>query len=473
MSVRAYEKKSMQRFYYDMALRCIKALNVVLIAAPFVLCWYGYYTGHTASPYDSRGNGLIILIFVLLYGIFGRVYGALQISFNRISELVYGQVLACVVSDGILYLVILLLSKHLPHPGPLLLAFGTQAVLSALWSLGAHRWYFSTFPAKETYVVYDRRRSIDNLIAEYGLDKKFKIGKCVNVEMCLAGKLKALEGAEVVFLCGIHSHERNIILKYCVEHDIKVYVLPRIGDVIMSGAEQAHLFHLPLFEVGLYRPTPEYRMGKRIFDVILSLVGIILTSPIMLITAIAIKAEDGGSIFYKQCRLTQGGRKFYIIKFRSMRADAEADGIARLSTGDNDNRITKVGRFIRKVRIDELPQLFNILEGSMSIVGPRPERPVLARQYEKKLPEFALRLQAKAGLTGYAQVYGKYNTTPYDKLQMDLMYLVNAGFALDLRIIFKTVQILFLKESTEGVEEEGTTAEKAEINEVEQKRMTV
>lgn len=473
MSVRAYMKKSMQRFYYDMALRCIKALNVVLIAAPFVISWYGWYASHTASPYYSRGNGLIVLIFVLLYVIFGRVYGALQISFNRISELVYGQVLACVVSDGILYLIILLLSKHLPNPGPLLLAFLAQAVLSIIWSYLAHKWYFSTFPAKETYVVYDRKRSIDSLIAEYGIDKKFKIGKCVNVEMCLAGKLKALEGAEVVFLCGIHSHERNIILKYCVEHEIKVYVLPRIGDVIMSGAEQAHLFHLPLFEVNLYNPTPEYRMGKRLFDILLSLVGIIITSPVMLITAIAIKAEDGGSVFYKQCRLTQGGKKFYIIKFRSMRADAESDGIARLSTGDSDPRITKVGRFIRKVRIDELPQLFNILEGSMSIVGPRPERPVIARQYEKKLPEFALRLQAKAGLTGYAQVYGKYNTTPYDKLQMDLMYLVNAGFALDLRIIFKTVQILFMKESTEGVKEEGTTAEKVEINEVEQKRMTV
>lgn len=454
MSAKTHKKKSMQRFYYDMALRSIKALNVLLIVTPFVLCWYGYYAKTTASPYYSRGNGLIVLIFILLYGIFGRIYGALQISFNRISELVYSQVLACVISDGILYLIILLLTKHFPNPGPLLLAFLVQTVLSALWSLGAHKWYFGTFPAKKTYVVYDRMRSIENLIAEYGLDKKFKIENCVNVDRCIVGKLKVLEGAEVVFLCGIHSHERNIILKYCVEHDIKVYVLPRIGDVIMSGAKQANLFHLPLFEVVLYQPTPEFRIGKRIFDVVLSLAGIVVTAPVMIITAIVIKLDDGGSIFYKQCRLTQGGRKFYIIKFRSMRADAEADGVARLSTGDKDDRVTKVGRFIRKVRIDELPQLFNILAGSMSIVGPRPERPVIARQYEKKLPEFALRLQAKAGLTGYAQVYGKYNTTPYDKLQMDLMYLVNAGFALDLRIIFKTVQILFLKESTEGVEEE-------------------
>ena len=195
MSVKAHKKKSMQSFYYDMALRSMKALNVILLAAPFVLCWYGYYANTTASPYYSRGNGLIVLIFVLLYGIFGRIYGALQISFNRISELVYSQMLACVISDGILYLIILLLTKHFPNPGPLLLAFLSQSVLSALWSFGAHKWYFGTFPAKKTYVVYDRMRSIENLITEYGLDKKFKIENCVNVDRCIVGKLKALEGA--------------------------------------------------------------------------------------------------------------------------------------------------------------------------------------------------------------------------------------------------------------------------------------
>ena len=141
-----------------------------------------------------------------------------------------------------------------------------------------------------------------------------------------------------------------------------------------------------------------------------------------------------------------------------MRVDAESDGVARLSAGDQDDRITPVGGVIRKVRIDELPQLFNILEGSMTIVGPRPERPEIAAQYEEKLPEFALRLQAKAGLTGMAQVYGKYNTTPYDKLKMDLMYIANSSILEDLQIMFATVKILFLPESTQGVEKGQTTA---------------
>lgn len=141
-----------------------------------------------------------------------------------------------------------------------------------------------------------------------------------------------------------------------------------------------------------------------------------------------------------------------------MRVDAEKDGVARLSTGDKDDRITPVGRFIRKVRIDELPQLLNILKGDMTICGPRPERPEIAAQYEEELPEFRLRLQAKAGLTGYAQVYGKYNTTPYDKLVMDLMYIAHPSFLQDLQIMFATVKILFMKESTEGVATEQITA---------------
>ncbi|MBQ8474930.1 MAG: sugar transferase, partial [Clostridia bacterium] len=253
--------------------------------------------------------------------------------------------------------------------------------------------------------------------------------------------------------CGVHSHERNIVIKKCVAMGIVVYLLPRIGDVVMSGARKMHMFHLPILKVARYRPSPEHRFVKRAMDICASGLALIIASPFMLITAIAIKLEDGGPVFYKQCRLTKDGKKFNVLKFRSMRVDAEKDGVARLSSGDKDDRITKVGRFIRKVRIDELPQLLNILGGSMSIVGPRPERPEIAAKYVKELPEFDLRLQCKAGLTGYAQVYGKYNTTPYDKLQMDLMYIANPSIWEDLKIIFFTIKILFMKESTEGVGE--------------------
>ena len=293
---------------------------------------------------------------------------------------------------------------------------------------------------------------------EYGMDRHFDIIGNVSIAECLKrGIDRTLQDAEVVFLCSIHSHERNQIVKYCVQENIVAYCVPRIGDVIMAGAEEKHLFHLPLLAVQRYNPTPEYLFFKRFFDIVLSLTAIVILSPLMLILALIIRA-DGGTAFYRQKRLTKDGRIFEVLKFRSMRMDAEKDGVARLSTGDKDDRITKVGHFIRACRMDELPQLFNILKGDMSIVGPRPERPEIAAQYERELPEFRLRLQCKCGLTGLAQYAGKYNSTPYDKLLMDLMYIAKPSLVEDFKICLATVKILFQKESTEGVEEGSVTA---------------
>ena len=217
------------------------------------------------------------------------------------------------------------------------------------------------------------------------------------------------------------------------------------------------MFDTPLLMSRNTGLTVEQRAVKRAVDIIISLIAFIPAAPIMALVALCIKLDDGGSVFYKQKRLTKGGKEFFVYKFRSMREDAEKDGVARLA-GENDDRITRVGHIIRAIRFDELPQLINILRGDMSIVGPRPERPEIAEDYEKEIPEFAYRLKAKAGLTGYAQVYGKYNTTAYDKLKLDLMYIQNYSLRLDFEIMFKTVQILFMKESTEGVEDGQVTA---------------
>ncbi|WP_304091272.1 sugar transferase, partial [Phascolarctobacterium succinatutens] len=368
------------------------------------------------------------------------------------------QALAVMMTSGIMYVVTFLLERQLPDIWPVIAAFAVQLVLSGLWSMAAHVAYYMLFPATKTIIVFDERQGMEKLIQDYGFEKKFTVIKTLTVEQCIAN-IDLLHNAQTVFVSGVHSHERNIILKYCVEQGIMMYLVPRIGDVLMSGAQQMHMFHLPMLRVGRYNPSPWHTIAKRTFDVVSAGALFLLISPLMLITAIAIKM-DGGPVFYKQRRLTQDGKEFDVLKFRSMRVDAEKDGVARLSTGDNDDRITKVGRFIRKVRIDELPQLLNIIGGSMSVVGPRPERPEIASQYVKEMPEFSLRLQAKAGLTGYAQVYGKYNTTPYDKLQMDLMYISNPSFWDDLRIIFATIKILFVPESTEGVAEGQKTAMK-------------
>ena len=400
---------------------------------PFAAAWMLFY-GHQLylEPFFFKGNWLVIVLYFLVYAMYGRVYDAFLVSLNPISEMVYSQSLAAAVSDVIAFIVIWLLMRYFPSILPMLIVFGAQVAVSTAWSVIVHKWYFRTFPAKRTIVV--------------------------PVDDCIKEGLSNLKAAEAVYLCGIHSRERNIILKYCIKEGITVYVIPRIGDILMSGAKKMHMFHLPVMRVDRYSPPPEYVFVKRLIDILVSLVMLLIFSPVMLITAAAIWVEDRGPVFYKQCRLTKDGKKFNVLKFRSMRTDAERDGVARLSSGKDDDRVTHVGRVIRKYRIDELPQLLNVLSGSMSLVGPRPERPEIAAQYEEELPEFSLRLQAKAGLTGLAQVYGKYNTSPYDKLQMDLMYIVSPSILEDLRIIFATVKIVFMPESTEGVEKGQETA---------------
>ena len=190
-------------------------------------------------------------------------------------------------------------------------------------------------------------------------------------------------------------------------------MMPKIPDVLIKGSDQLHLFDTPILLTREYALKIEQRAIKRMIDLVCAVILLVITSPFMLITAILVKCYDNGPVLYKQVRCTKGGREFKIMKFRSMRVDAEKDGVARLAA-KNDNRITPIGKFIRAVRIDELPQLFNILAGDMSFIGPRPERPEIIRQYVEDMPEFVFRMKVKAGLAGYAQVYGKYNTTPYD-----------------------------------------------------------
>ena len=448
----------MDKMKHDILIFAVKTLNVLYMTAAFAFAWVKYYAPDAAIVYyNNRGDILLIFIFLLLYVLIGRTYDALEISMSRKLEIVYSQMLTLLFADVIMYLLILLLTKHLPRVFPLLIVGAVQVLGSAVWAFFAQIWYFYTFSAKPTVVVYDDRDSIPGLIKDYGFDRKFDVIRVVDSVTCME-ELSLLEDAEVVFLSGIRSHDRNVILKYCVANDKRTYVMPRIGDVIMSGAKRMHMFYLPMLRVDRYHPPVPYLFVKRAFDIIASLCALIILSPLLLVVSIAIKSTDGGPVIYKQTRLTRDGKEFQMLKFRSMRVDAESDGVARLSTGDADDRITPVGRVIRKTRIDELPQLINILAGDLTIVGPRPERPEIAEYYEMEMPEFVLRLQAKAGLTGLAQVYGKYNTTPYDKLQMDLMYIAKPSIVEDLRIIFATVKILFMPESTEGVAVGATTA---------------
>lgn len=445
--------------------RFVKSLDVIAVTVPFALCWMLCYLESTQIMPARWAQILLVLLFAVLYYSFAHLYSGFVLHLSRISELFYAQVLALTLTDVFMYFVICMVCDRMVSIWPILIAYVIQIIVAVLWCYVAHQWYFHTFARKRTVIVWDERAGLDELIRRYEMDKHFDVVAVISVQDCINSEYRYLKDAEVVFYSGVHSFDRNAILKYCIENDIVSYIIPRIGDVIMSGAVNTHLLHLPIQMVERYNPTPEYALLKRLFDIVSSSIVLVVLSPLLLVVAIVIKCTDGGTVLYKQNRLTKDGKEFYILKFRSMRMDAEKDGVARLSSGENDPRITPVGRFIRKYRIDEFPQLINIIRGDMSVVGPRPERPEIAEEYEKEMPEFRLRLQVKAGLTGYAQVYGKYNTSPYDKLLMDLIYISKPTFAEDFKIIFATIKTLFTKESTEGIDVNAVTAMKSNRDE--------
>ena len=445
--------------------RSSKLLHYILTVLLFAVYYYVFVYGAFRLDKMVLRHSVMVVIYALVVLFSMRSYSAYNVGLSRISMLVYSQSLADIVSAGILYVLLVINQLKLLNPLPLLAMVAVQMLFNVLWSFLTNRLYFSMFKPRKTVVIYSDAEALSRLDEVKDFDRKFQIVRQIESHGDdVHGLLPQLEGAEAVFVSGISATQRNGILKYCVENSIRCYVSPRVGDVLMQGSSHMELFSAPLLRVMRAAPSVEYVVIKRLIDIVAALVGIVLTSPFMLITALAIKLTDKGPVLYKQVRLTMNGKKFKILKFRSMRVDAEKDGVARLAS-ENDDRITPVGKIIRACRLDELPQLFNILKGDMTIVGPRPERPEIAEQYEKILPAFSLRLQAKAGLTGLAQVYGKYNSDPYDKLRMDLMYINNMSLSEDIKLMFATVKVLFMKESTSGIAEGQTTAAKSEDKE--------
>ena len=448
---------------YSMKIKMffIKAVHYVLSIGVFYWAWTLFrYQG--LSPVDSisyRSNYLVTGGYAVLILFFNRTYNSYLFGYSRIRSLAFAQFLSQLFSLVILYFIVSIVWNHFQSPVVFFALIVIYLFVDVAFSCVSNRIYAYLNPPRKTLLIYRNNRDLKR----FGSIKGKPTGRLYNIVKALKfdGTFNEIRdeldnGYEAVFVAGLNSHTRNGILKYCEGKDIRGFFLPHIGDVIMQGAQHIQAFDSPVMMARRKTISPEYRVIKRASDILLATVGLVVLSPIFGITALAIKLYDHGPIFYKQIRLTRDEKQFNIIKFRSMKVDAEKDGIARLSTGTNDDRITPIGKIVRKCRLDELPQLWNILVGDMSIVGPRPERPEIAEHYYKTMPDFRLRLQVKAGLTGYAQVYGKYNTDPYEKLEFDLMYINKMSILTDLKLMFATVGILFDKESTEGVE--GTTA---------------
>ena len=448
----------MSRGELDQFKRVLRALAALLLiigmSVLFLFVWKEFYNLRVVFPFYYRGHWLIVAVYAIFVSIFFYIYGGLKFGYLKYSSIVLSQVLAIICANILTYLEIVLLSAKFVTPYPLILMTIIQIMLIFVWTALMSIIFVKTFPPRRLLVLYEEYNPSMMAYKMKRRNDRYKIEGYINIkevdEKILHNMIRQYDA---VLIYDVHSIERNKILKFCYSEAIRVYVTPKLSDILIRSSETIDLFDTPLFLMRNNGISFEQRLIKRVMDIIISLLVLVITSPIMLIVAAAIRLYDGGPAFFTQERCTKDGKVFKIHKFRSMIVNAEKEGKAIPAT-EHDPRITPIGKIIRKTRIDELPQMIDILQGNMSVVGPRPERVEHVKAYTEEIPEFSYRLKVKGGLTGYAQIYGKYNTTAYDKLKLDLMYIQNYSVLMDIRLIFMTIKIMFLKESTEGFDEE-------------------
>ena len=453
--------------YKKMILFFVSLINIIMMSAVFAYAWYSYYM-YTMYNYTfyRKGNYVVIALYGIILFFFSHMYGGLRIGQLRRVEVMLSQYLSLFLANGVMYIVISLLAFGFVNPMLLIAMFLIQMIVSTVWNYIAIYFYNRIFQPWKILLIYGEYPAADLVYKVEARRDKYAIYDAINISEGMDAIAEKVKDFQAVIIGDISAVERNDVLKYCYKNKIRAYIVPKISDIILMGADKIHVFDTPFLLSRGYTLSFDQRLIKRAMDIIIASILTIITSPILIVTALAIKLYDKGPVFYKQLRYTKGDKEFEIYKFRSMIVNAESDGVAQLAK-ENDDRITPVGRFIRATRIDELPQLFNILKGDMSFVGPRPERPEIAKEYCEQIPEFSFRTRVKAGLTGYAQVYGKYNTTPYDKLKLDLFYIANYSLWTDIKLMMMTVKIVLKKEATEGVDENQTTAAAVSVEESE------
>lgn len=435
--------------------RLIKILFTFVIAT-MLIAFYGWtwikcYNDILEYPFYRRGNWMMIFLYGVLLMLLMNLYGGFKVGYLKKGNLIYSQVLAVVFTNVFTYFQIAAIDKHFLTPIYLFKMTILDFIVIVVWTL-IYQWiYGKLFPPRKMLLISGRRSDYHLVEKINSREDKYEICNIINIDKGIDFLEEEILKYDGVIIGDISSHERNVILKYCFAESIRTYSVPKISDILLKSTVELNLFDSPLLLSRNEGLGVEQQLIKRLIDITGSLIGIMLALPFFLIISLSIKLTDQGPIFFRQERLTIDGRKFNILKFRTMIQNAEKDGVARLAS-EGDSRILPIGKLLRRTRLDELPQLINILYGDMSLVGPRPERPELAKEIENEIPEFSYRLKVKAGLTGYAQIYGKYNTTPYDKLKLDLTYIRNYSLLLDLKLILMTPKIMFMKEATEGVQ---------------------
>ncbi len=428
--------------------------------ALYVLLFWSFYGMYSIKNWQllniSRTSGVVLATYLITSYMFSNIYGRYDIGKRKSKPITHSLVLTMAFTDVISMLMLSVMNTNdrnnktfeLEQPALLLLVFAVQFIIILIFTYGGNKLYFTLFDPEDCIIITSSQRSLNEVIK--GIRKyklQYKVTKIADYrDVCLKDYIKQ---HDTVFVYDVPIKERTAIVEFCYQNMKNVFFNPDMHDVIETNSKHVILDDVSMFGNYSKGLTLEQKCVKRASDIIISIIALIITSPLMLIATIAIKIEDGGSIIFKQNRATQGGKIFSVYKLRTMKEDVE-----NYSVVENDERVTKVGKFLRKYRIDEIPQFINVLKGDMSVVGPRPEMLANIFNYTSVLPEFEYRLRVKAGITGYAQIAGKYNTSPKDKLILDLMYIEEYSLWLDIKLLFQTVLVVLKKDSTEAFKKE-------------------
>uniref|UniRef100_UPI0040565E43 exopolysaccharide biosynthesis polyprenyl glycosylphosphotransferase n=1 Tax=Agathobacter sp. TaxID=2021311 RepID=UPI0040565E43 len=400
----------------------------------------------------SRTLGTTLLTFVIVGLLMVAIYGKYDIGRRKSKPIIYSITLATILTDVVTYLQLMIMNTierdinafRLTHIGELVLVMIIQVAVIVVFVYAGNWVYFCLVKPEKCCLITTKESNLEKIsrgIKKY--KKQYNVVRVVDYRR--SDLLSIVKQMDAVFLYEVPAERRAEVINFCYENLINIYINPEIADVVENMAEHYILDDVSMLNFNVDGLTLEQRFFKRVFDIVVSAVALIISSPIYLIVAIAIKMDDGGPVFFKQKRATRNGAVFHVYKFRTMKVNVE-----NRSAAADDDRITKAGKFLRKTRIDELPQFINIFKGDMSMVGPRPEMLENVHAYTEELPEFKYRLRVKGGLTGYAQIAGKYNTSPKDKLILDMMYIEKYSFWNDIKLCFQTLIVLLKSDSTEG-----------------------
>ena len=429
------------------AIMTICKLSVVAaVLYAFLYLILNYYP---ETDFKFKGFFVFIFLYAVLYLVISSSYHCYRIGTLRMRELLFSCFISLILTNFIMYFVLCLTAKMILIVWPITAMTGIQWCAAALLLVGSDRLYYVLYPSRSAVIVCSDNKH--ELLLLNGL-KESKERYSIRAIHCegegLAAILERIAPYSTVFLGDVSRELRLEMTNYCFDNDKRLIVTPSIDDIIFHNAHETFIGDSLLYQCRDHAFSLEKLIVKRLMDVAFSLLGLILASPIMLFAALVIKLQDGGPVLFRQTRYTRNFATFTLLKFRSMVVDAEADGPQFTVPGDK--RITRFGKFMRATRIDELPQFLNVLRGEMSLVGPRAERIENVEYYIEQMPEFRHRMKVKAGLTGYAQIYGKYNTSYQDKLKMDMLYIENCSIINDIQLLFLTFRVLFMRESTEG-----------------------